>query len=54
MYVPFTGRHRRHLVGEGEQEGKVFCVPSVCLIAEAGITVLRVLWMHSRKTGGKW
>lgn len=47
--VPFVGRNRRQLVGEGGQEGEVFCFPSVCLVPEAGITVPRALWMHSQK-----
>lgn len=40
-------------MGEEGQEGKVFCFPSVCLELEAGITVPRVLQMHSQETGGE-
>lgn len=34
--VPLLGRHRGQLMGEGGQEGKVFCFPSVCVSSAGG------------------
>lgn len=51
--VPFVGRHRGQLMGEEGQEGKVFYFLSACLVLEAGVTVPRVLQMHSQEMGGE-